>query len=66
MKTFRYVHGITLGTTTGTHRQNTAAQTLVHHGRSVSGVDEVGVSLILKYGAILSIMDTDGQKSGNY
>ena len=42
MKTFRYVYGITLGATTETRRQNTAAQAVVHHGRSASVVDEFG------------------------
>ena len=44
MKTFRYVYGITLGATTETLRQNTAAQAVVHHGRSASGVSEFGGS----------------------
>ena len=44
MKTLRYVYGITLGAATETSRQNTAAQAVVHHGRSTSGVDEFGVS----------------------
>ena len=67
MKTFRYVYGITLGATTETHRQDIAVglQAVVRHRRSATGVDEVGVSL-LKSGAILSIMDTDGQKGGSY
>ena len=42
MKTFRYVYGITLDATTETRRQNTAAKTVVHHGRLASGVDEFG------------------------
>ena len=44
MNTFRYVCGITLGATTETRIQNAAAQAIVHHGRSASGVDECGVS----------------------
>ena len=65
MKTFRYVYGSTLGATSETRRQNTAAQAVGHHGRSASGVDEFG-GLLLKSEAIRSIMYTDGQKSGNY
>ena len=44
MKMFRYVYGITLGATTETRRQNAAAQAVVHHGRSASGIDEFGGS----------------------
>ena len=65
MKTLRYVYGSTLGATSDARRQNIAAQAVVRHRRSATGVDEVGFSL-LKSGAILSIMDTDGQKSGSY
>ena len=42
MKTFRYGYGITLGAATETSSKNTAAQAVVHHGRSASGVDECG------------------------
>ena len=62
MTTFR-----TLGATnvTETRTQNTAAQAVVHNGRSSSGVDEFGGSAV-KSGAIRSNLDTDGQKSRSY
>ena len=66
MKTCRYskgLYGITLGSTAETHRQSTAAQAVVHHGRSASGVGEFGG--LLKSGAIRSSLYTDGQKSGS-
>ena len=44
MKTFRSVYGITLGASTETQRQNSAAPTVVHHGTSASGVGEFGGS----------------------
>ena len=54
MKTFRYVYGITLGATTETRRQNAAAQAVVHHGRSASGVDEFGGSTEIRGDSINS------------
>ena len=54
MNTFRYVYGITLGATTETRRQNTAAQAIVHHGRSASSVDEFGGSTEIRGDSIYS------------
>ena len=48
---------------TETRKLNTAAQAVVHHGRSASGVDEFGVGLLLKSGAIPSILGTYGRKA---
>ena len=58
MKTCRYskgLYGITLGSTAETHRQSTAAQAVVHHGRSASGVGEFGGSTEIRGDSINSV-----------
>ena len=48
------VYKVTLGATTETRRQNTAAQAVVHHGRSASGFDEFGGSTEIRGDSINS------------